>query len=66
MDAGQDVFAAVAEKITHLRQSGERYPIYITDLDVPLAILGVETPEQLQTIHCLDYKRKIEQRLNPG
>jgi adenylate cyclase class 1 len=64
MESGQDVFAQAVAYILHLRRSGENYPIYITDIDVPLAILGVDTPDQLQTIHFLNYKLKIEQRLN--
>ncbi len=64
METGQDVFAQAAERILGLRRSGQRYPIYITDIDVPLTILGVETPEQLQTVHFMQFKRKIEQRLN--
>ncbi|BBL77019.1 class I adenylate cyclase [Methylomagnum ishizawai] len=64
MESGQDVFAAAAERILALRRSGLRYPIHISDIDLPLSILGVETPEQLQTMHFLLYKRKIEQRLN--
>ncbi|BBA37157.1 adenylate cyclase [Methylocaldum marinum] len=64
MDAGQDVFSMAAAHIMRLRQSGERYPIYITDIDLPLSILGVDTPEALQTIHFLKFKEKIEERLN--
>jgi adenylate cyclase class 1 len=64
MDAGQDVFSMAAAHIMRLRQSGERYPIYITDIDLPLSILGVSTPEELQTIHFLKFKEKIEERLN--
>jgi adenylate cyclase class 1 len=65
MEAGQDVFAAAREHILGLRRSGGRYPVHISDVDVPLSILGVDTPPQLQTVHLLQYKRKVEQRLNP-
>lgn len=65
MDAGQDVFAAAREHILGLRRSGGRYPVHISDVDVPLSILGVDAPQQLQTIHLLQYKRKVEQRLGP-
>jgi len=64
MEAGQDVFSMAAAHIMRLRQSGERYPIYITDIDVPLSILGVNAPEELQTVHFLKFKEKIEERLN--
>jgi adenylate cyclase class 1 len=64
MDAGQGLFALVAAHILQLRQGGEQYPVYITDIDVPPAVLGAETVEQLQTVHFLKYKQKIEERLN--
>jgi adenylate cyclase class 1 len=64
MESGEDVFAQAAAYILQLRHSGEHYPIYITDIDVPLATLGGDTPDQLQSIHFLNYKLKIEQYLN--
>ncbi|MGX2040996.1 class I adenylate cyclase [Methylocaldum sp. MU1018] len=64
MDAGQNVFSMAAAHIMQLRRSGERYPIYITDIDLPLSILGVDAPEALQTIHFLKFKEKVEERLN--
>jgi len=64
MDSGQDLFSQVAAHILQLRRGGEHYPIYITDIDVPPAVLGADALEQLQTIHFLNYKQKIEERLN--
>lgn len=64
LDSGPELFAQVAAHILELRREGEHYPIYITDLDVPPAVLGADTPERLQTVHFLQYKRKIEERLN--
>jgi adenylate cyclase class 1 len=64
MDSGQDVFAMAAAHIMRLRRSGGRYPIYITGIDLPLSILGVSSPDELQTIHFLKVKQKIEERLN--
>lgn len=64
MDQGQEMFASVADYILQLRQGGEHYPIYITDVDVPLSVLGIDTPDQLQTTLLLRYKQKIEDRLN--
>lgn len=64
MDSGQDVFSMAAAHIMRLRRSGERYPIYITGIDLPLSVLGVRSPDELQTIHFLRFKQKIEERLN--
>jgi len=65
MDSDQQMFTAVARHIMQLRATGEHYPIYITDVDVPLAVLGADHHEQLQTLLLLKYKQKIEDRLNP-
>ncbi len=64
MDSGQDVFAMAAAHIMSLRRSGERYPIYVTAIDLPLSVLGVSSPDELQTVHFLKFKQKIEERLN--
>jgi len=60
----KDIFNSVAEYIYDIRQSKEKYPIHITEIDVPLQALGVDSYQQLQTIHFLRYKQKIESRLN--
>lgn len=59
-----ELFRGAAEFVRQLRSGGERYPVYITDIDVPPPILGVDRIEDLQGIHILQYKRKIEERLN--
>lgn len=64
MDSGDDLFSQVREHIFQLRRSGDHYPIYITDIDVPPVVLGADAAEQLQTVHFLNYKQKIEGRLN--
>jgi len=55
-----DLFAAVAQHILAQRSGGERYPCYITDLDLS-AVLG---EGQAQTVHYLRYKARLEQALN--
>ena len=55
-----DLFAAVAQHILAQRSGGERYPCYITDLDLS-AVLG---EGHAQTVHYLRYKTKLEQALN--
>jgi len=64
MEHGEQVFGMAAQYILQYRQTHKSYPIRITDIDVPDIALGVDTPEQLQTLHFLKYKRKIENRLN--
>ncbi|MFZ3184300.1 MAG: class I adenylate cyclase [Pseudomonas sp.] len=60
LEYGQDLFAAVARHILSQRQGGERYPCYITDLDLS-RVLG---DGHNQTIHYLRYKAKLEEALN--
>lgn len=61
---GNDIYAKVAEEIQSVRSGVQDYPIYITDIDLPPQSLGAIKPSQLQTIHFLQYKQKIENRLN--
>ncbi|MCK5663707.1 MAG: class I adenylate cyclase, partial [Thiotrichaceae bacterium] len=63
-EISEDVFYSVASYIYNIRQSKEKYPIHITEIDVPLQALGVNNYQQLQSIHFLQYKQKIEAYLN--
>lgn len=60
----EDSFKSVADYIYTIRQSKDKYPIHITEVDVPPQVLGVDNYDQLQSIHFLRYKQKIEARLN--
>jgi len=60
----KDIFKSVAKHIYDIRKNNETYPIHITEIDVPLQVLGVDSYQQLQSIHFLRYKQKIESRLN--
>ncbi|MGZ8161445.1 MAG: class I adenylate cyclase [Methylobacter sp.] len=64
LDHGNQVFYAAYQYIIQFRQSKLDYPIHITDVDLPLSALGIDSPDQLQTIHYLNYKQKIEAKLN--
>lgn len=65
MEFGQELFSHVAKHILSRRRSGERYPIYITDLDLPFSMLEPNAGNgQVQTIHYLNFKRRIEKQLN--
>lgn len=61
---GDQVFAQAARYIRRLRRSGEEYPFYVSDLDVPASLLGLTSPALLHTACLLAYKRRVEQRLN--
>lgn len=61
---GDNLFKAVARYILERRASGELYPIYITDLDISRTTLGTEAASGQQTVHFLNYKKRIEKRLN--
>jgi adenylate cyclase class 1 len=64
LDHGNQVFYATYQYIIQFRQSKLDYPIHITDIDLPLSAFGIDSPDQLQTIHYLNYKQKIEAKLN--
>lgn len=61
---GDRLYAEVAAYVMQRRRSGQQYPIYITDIDGPRAMFGTEPGGRVQTIHFLNYKKQIEERLN--
>lgn len=63
LEYGDRVFAEAARFVLEYRREKERYPIYITDVDVSRSLLAGDGAS-LQTVHYLSYKRTIEQRLN--
>lgn len=64
LEFGEQVFDEVARHVLEKRKSGLHYPIYITDIDLPRTLLGNEAGDHVQTIHFLNYKRSIEEKLN--
>lgn len=60
LEYGNGLFSAVARHILSQRSGHERYPCYITDLDLS-RVLG---EGQTQTIHYLRYKTRLEAALN--
>ncbi len=64
LDHGNQVFYAAYQYILQFRNGKMDYPIYITDIDLPLSAFRIDRPEQLQTIHFLNYKQKIEDKFN--
>lgn len=61
---GDELFVEVAKHIVSKRQRQQTYPIYITDILLAPSFLGASMLDGLQTIHYLNYKRRIETRLN--
>lgn len=59
-----DSFKPIRTHILGYRKSHEDYPFHITEIDVPCRVLGTERVEQLQAVHFLNYKQKIEDKLN--
>ncbi|UCJ18049.1 class I adenylate cyclase [Pseudomonas sp. MM211] len=60
LEYGDNLFSAVARHILALRSEAERYPCYITDLDLS-ALLGDRQPS---VVHYLRYKASLEEALN--
>ena len=64
VDYGGEIFNAVANHVLELRDYNRAYPIYITDIDPSRGLFFGSDVEHIQTIHFLEYKRRIEARLN--
>ncbi len=64
LELGDALFQEVAEYIIGMRKSNRLYPIYITDLDMPAAVLSEEKRKLPATTHYLEYKKKLEQSFN--
>jgi adenylate cyclase class 1 len=63
LELGAELFNTTARFILSRRNSRERYPCYITDLDLSRCVIGVPG-QSIQTIHYLYYKQKLEKSLN--
>jgi len=64
LEYGERLFHEVARHITERRSSGNHYPIYITDIDVNPTMLDSDGVDGVQSIHFLNYKKRIESLLN--
>lgn len=64
LEYGENIFEEVANHILSLRTGKDDYPIYITDIDLPDSTLEVESNGAVQTLHYLNYKKRIEEQLN--
>ena len=61
---GGDIYKKVAEEVINSRQSGQRYPIYITDIDLSPELKETESSHGIQATQLLKFKQEIERRLN--
>ena len=57
-------YREVRNHIVSFRRGQEEYPFHITEIEVPLDLLGVKHIDQVQSLHFLNYKQKIEEKLN--
>lgn len=64
LEFGEQVFDEVARYVLERRKSGAHYPIYITDIDLPQTLPENDSSDNVQTVHFLNYKRNIEEKLN--
>lgn len=61
LELGEALYDTVARYILAQRSDQERYPCYITDLDLSRCITDSGGP---QTVHYLRYKQRLERALN--
>ncbi|GLQ33058.1 class I adenylate cyclase [Litoribrevibacter albus] len=64
IEYGDQLYIEVAKYILSLRKSKERYPCYLTDLELAKSDSTPFPPGSLQTIHYLRQKSRLEKRLN--
>ena len=64
LEYGQNIFTAVVKHIIKQRKDSATYPIYITDIDLSRNLFFLSDIKNLQTIHYLEYKKRIETKLN--
>ena len=59
---GKKLYTEVVKRVLQSRSSGEKYDIYVTDIDLSPAILNMDV-NSLQTSRYLYFKRQIEESL---
>ncbi|MDZ4261461.1 MAG: hypothetical protein U1B30_03905, partial [Pseudomonadota bacterium] len=64
VEYGSDLFKELATHVVRLRHGGQRYPIFITDLDLPPTMLGNYVDGRAPIADFLNYKKSIELKLN--
>ncbi len=61
---GRDIYKKVAQEVISSRPSQQRYPIYITDIDLSPELKEAESSHGIQATQLLKFKHEIERRLN--
>ena len=64
VEHGNGVYRALVERLVSLRRHNKPYPVYITDLAIADRLHNRNSKQVLQTASYLDYKHKLEKRLN--
>ena len=64
IEYGDQVYKALVRHLVKLRQHQKPYPVYITDIAISDRLHQRNGNQVLQTCSYLDYKYKLEQRLN--
>ncbi|MEJ2041758.1 MAG: class I adenylate cyclase [Reinekea sp.] len=63
-DLGNNLYNTIASFVLGLRMSGEKYPIYITDLALSESVIEDLPFGRDQTLHYIQLKLKLEKRIN--
>ena len=64
VEHGAKLFSEVAAYILRRRRSGQPYPIFVTDVDLPPSLLEQYSDSMAPTADFLNYKKSIEATLN--
>lgn len=64
LDHGDQVYKALVRHLVSLRRHHKPYPVYITDIAISDRLHNRQSKQVLQTATYLDYKYKLEARLN--
>lgn len=64
VEHGSELFREVASYVVKHRQGGQRYPIFITDIDLPVEMFEEYSGNRAPTADFLSYKKSIESKLN--
>ena len=63
-ELGESLYTRVAEHVLSKRRHGERYPCYLTDLDLGLSSLLQVDDAPMQVARFIEAKNRVEARLN--
>lgn len=61
---GNNIYIKLRDYLSKHFKSGLNNPIYLTDIEVPLSRLNIETPKETNIRYYIKYKINIERRLN--